>query len=180
MAYLKYIPIVCLFAGLLACNSNKQPQGHAQTSLAGTVYLFAPEFDSTTGAATGACDCCSGNAVFLTDSTFVMIDYCEADYSYTKGKYYITGDELQMDFDTIAVQKNNTYADEEKPDSPAVYTFITQRISYATNIYKIKRFKGKPTFAGENEYGCIDTGINKQGIIAEMKEENTWQKLGLQ
>jgi hypothetical protein len=85
-----------------------------------------------------------------------------------------------MDFDTIAGQKNTTYTDDEKPDSPAVYTYITQHISPAANTYKIRVFKGKPMFAGENEFGCIDPGINKGDIIAEMKQENTWQKLGLQ
>ena len=81
-------------------------------SLAGKLYFFAPEFDSTNLVATGACDCCSANAVFLDDTCVVYVGYCDDGSTYSKGKYQLSEEGLVLNFDNIAVEKSYPEMDE--------------------------------------------------------------------
>lgn len=71
--------------------------------LAGKIYNYGPEFDSTHCEATGACDCCGGNYYFINDSEYIDESVCVTSASYIKGKYKLNKDTLYIISDSILV-----------------------------------------------------------------------------
>jgi hypothetical protein len=148
-------------------------------SLTGQLYFFAPEYDSTHFVATGACDCCSANTVFLDDSVFLYIDYCDEGCSYLRGIYHMRNGELDMHFDSLAVEKS--YAEPDGKDSTGNMSpdLTYQTIVSKSNnlIYKKQEYKGRTVFTAKNNFGAIDTGETASEMMKRVKAEGIWDRL---
>jgi hypothetical protein len=180
------LSLIFTSASFMACNSHdaaipKQDSlaKNRNLSLAGQLYFFAPEYDSTHFVATGACDCCSANTVFLDDSVFLYIDYCDEGCSYIRGVYHMRNGELDMDFDSLAVEKS--YAEPDVKDSTGNMSpdLTYQTIASKNNnlIYKKQEYKGRTVFTAKNNFGAIDTGETASEMMQRVKAEGIWDRL---
>jgi len=147
-------------------------------SLAGQLYFFAPEYDSTNYVATGACDCCSANTLFVDDSVFLYIDYCDEGCSYLKGIYRVQNNELSLNFDKVTVEKS--YAGSDVKDSagnlpPDIYS--TVYTAHDKQVYKKLDYKGRVVFTGSHVFGAIDTGGTAASFMKSVKTEGIWDRL---
>jgi len=186
---MKYQPsalslILCLFI-FSSCNHKdstipKQDSlaRNNNQSLAGQLYLFAPEYDSTNFVATGACDCCSANTVFLDDSIFLYISYCDDGCSYVRGIYHVRDSTLSMNFDSLIVEKSYPYqVDDSGKYVSTDVKFSTMMNKSASLNYKKLDYKGRIVFRGENEYGAIDTGGTVGEMMKSIRFEGIWDRL---
>ncbi len=145
-------------------------------SMAGKLYLFAPELDSTKLVATGACDCCSANILFLDDSSFLYIGYCEAGSSYVLGKYQADNLKLTPDFDSITVEKYYP----EPGDSTGKLTpkpiFHIDIRKPDKQTYKRQEYKGMILFV-DKEVGAPDKDNNFGELMKNIHNEGIWDRL---
>lgn len=93
------IAIGC-FIGFSACSSGSRPAKFDARSVdvAGKVYIWAPEIDTANKSVTGACDCCSGEILFLNQTDCIWLDNCEGTTSVAKGKYKRSIDAIELEF----------------------------------------------------------------------------------
>lgn len=68
------------------------------------------------------CDCCAGDLIFSSDSTFYSIDYCMSDQSVSEGTYKFSGNILTLNYSGICVSE--VYNWENEMDTAAVDYFI--------------------------------------------------------
>lgn len=159
-------------------NSKKDSAGidRGRHLLTGKLYFFAPEFDSTHLMATGSCDCCSANVVFLDDSVFLSIDYCEDGCSYVKGKYQVDDQGLAMNYDSLTVEK---FFPEPDSSGQSATDFVYNTIIHKpdTRNYKRTSFKGRTIFLNSSEYGAIDTGGSANDMMKSVCAQGIWDKL---
>ena len=148
-------------------------------SLAGQLFFFAPEYDSTHFVATGACDCCSANTVFLDDSVFLYVDYCDEGCSYVKGIYHIRNDKLEMKFDSLTVEK--TYSGAVGSDSikngltDDTYSISASRFSNLS--FSKTDYKGRILFTAHHQFGALDTGETADSLMKRVLAEGIWDRL---
>ena len=148
-------------------------------SLAGKLYFFAPEYDSTLFVTTGACDCCSANTIFLDDSNFLYIDYCDEGDSYSKGTYHLRNNELEMNFDSLSVEK--LYPGDQGKNSMAD---LSPKFTYHATInkldkrnYKKQDYKGHVVLKGMHEFGAVDIHGTADSTMKEAQAEGIWDRL---
>ena len=179
--------------GWASCNNDKKPDPFAGVKLTGQVYMFAPEFDTVTGAAVGQCDCCAGNVYFLTDSTFMSMDYCLATTSFSRGKYAIKDGNLILFFDGQSVTEEipEVYSNVDSAVADSTTADTTKKVAepqYTTNLhvdlpladtYKAERFKDKIIFKSQGVYGARDNNLVFEKEIAELKKGQAWRMLKL-
>lgn len=173
---------------LLACNQTpdkKQTEVMTQSDLvlSGKIFFYAPEFDSTTGKATGHCDCCSGHLFFINDSEFLNIDYCEANTTFVAGKYKTKANEIMLMSDSICLTKSYNWINEteEQNETTEEYSYTTSIKTCSTEILKRHPFKNQVYFipeSGERYFYTRDSSIditkglmqlNKEGILNKLK-----------
>ena len=171
----------CLSANKLLTDKDSSKNDQIKETLVGKIYFFAPELDSTNYTATGACDCCSSNVLFLTDSSFVMIDYCEADSSFYKGQYRLDKNKLELNFDLLAINKNYNWAKETDTTGKleSAYSYRIDSIKPTIREYSRMEHRDAIIFKGKNEFGTIDKERNFHEFIKSMRNEGTLSKLGL-
>jgi hypothetical protein len=107
------------------------------------------------------CDCCSGDLIFSSDSTFYSIDYCMSDQSVSEGTYKISGNILTLKYSGICVSK--VYNWENEMDTSAVDYFIKDTINKPHSI----------KFTAElcnNKLTLIHNGEQGKSIAIETKE----------
>jgi hypothetical protein len=178
--------LILAFAGFSSCKSHDTAapkvdslSKNPNSSLAGQLYLFAPEYDSTNFVAKGDCDCCAANAVFLNDSVFLYIDYCDEGCSYFKGTYRMQSEILEMNFDSLTVDK--LYPEYDGKDSVGnlspEYTYNTVMGKADMRIYKKGEYKGRVVFTGMHEFGAIDTGKTAADMMNGVRAEGIWDRL---
>ena len=155
-------------------------QSERQT-LVGKIFLFAPELDKEACRATGGCDCCSYNILFTTDSTFVLIDYCEADYSYNKGSYFLDNSSLTLKVDRLMVNKNYNWKKETDTTGKVTteYFYKIENIKPTTTIVKRQDCNGTMIFKGDSDFGTVDNERTFENELKALKEEGIWTKLKL-
>jgi hypothetical protein len=148
-------------------------------SLAGQLYFFAPEYDSTHFVATGACDCCSANTVFLDDSVFLYIDYCDEGCSYTRGAYHMRNGNLEMHFDSLKVEKSYEEPDGKDSTGNMLPDLTYQTVVSKNNnlIYKKQEYKGRIVFTAKNQFGALDTGETASELMKRVKSDGIWDRL---
>jgi hypothetical protein len=178
------IPVFLIIILLQACANTSQTDLKKDSSaidrerhlLTGKLYFFAPEFDSTHLVATGACDCCSADVVFLDDSSFLSIDYCDEGCSYVKGKYQIDDQGLTMNYDSLTVEKFFPETDSSgRSATDYVYNTITHKPD--PRSYKRTLFKGRIVFSNDKEFGTIDTGSSATEMMKSVQAQGVWSKL---
>ena len=107
------------------------------------------------------CDCCSGDLIFSSDSTFYSIGYCMSDQSISEGTYKLNGDILTLNYSGISVSK--VYNWEHETDTLAVDYFIKDTINKPHSI----------KFTAElcnNKLTLIHNGEQGKSIAIETKE----------
>lgn len=199
MQFLKLIISFFIILFLISCNSsvdktykadsltkNNDPiikdtvnkQANRQ-SLAGKIFLFAPELDSKTCTVTGACDCCSSNILFLSDSSFLMIDYCEANYSYSKGIYYMDNSSLRLRLDKLSVNKDYNWEKETDTTGSvtAEYFYKVENLKPTSIIYQRQDCNGSIIFKNKSEFGAIDKERTFNFELKAIKDEGIWTKI---
>lgn len=150
-------------------------------NIIGQLYIFAPELDSATCEATGNCDCCSSNLLFLDDSIFVAVDYCLDIDTYYKGKYKIKDSTISFISNSLRVDKEvNWEAEVDTMNKEMSAYFIKTR---KDKIIEFKwasfHFKNKLCFKTSfGDFSTPDKG-DKKDFINATKEDSVWYKLNL-
>lgn len=190
MTTLRNITLLTLLVGLFACNTktnnNKAEDSSTSTttikSLSGQVYFFAPELDTTTCEATGACDCCSSNILFLDNTNFITICYCEADEQIFRGTYQIDKDKVLLQYDTLEVDKEYNW--EMETDTTGTvkteYFIKIQKTEANKTILTTLTCKGQVCFkTGDKEisFGSLDKKTSIDEHIQRLKDQGIWDKL---
>ncbi|MBX3163602.1 MAG: hypothetical protein KF900_03920 [Bacteroidetes bacterium] len=195
---MKQLAVILLAIGLFSCNSNEDIRENKeakiqdsvieyfkddifQFSLAGNIYTYAPKLDSTCQAY-GECDCCSGNYLFINETDFIIIDYCEADYIYSKGTYELKGDKVFLHYSGIVIGKNYNWEKETdttntvKPDyfinenTTEPTTRILTRIACANNICFNTGMEEMP-------YAALDKKQKLEDLVSQLRSDGIWKKL---
>jgi hypothetical protein len=165
--------------GKISVNSSGLSTDQERHSLAGKLYLFGPEFDSINVQAMGNCDCCTADVLFLTDSSFLMIGYCESNSSFQKGKYRLDDKTLELSFEAKRVDKNFDYekSGDSAKGSPDSYSYLTEPTLPVTHSYERRQYKGVTLFKGNKEFAVIDKEGNFDELLKTVKAEGIWNKL---
>lgn len=189
MTTFQNITFFALTVGLFSCNSTTDNQTtttenktNTLTSLAGQVYFYAPELDTTTCKATGACDCCSGNILFLTDSIFLGIDICEANTNYSKGHYHFDNDFLVLTTDSLQVDEEYNWEKETDTTGTVTQEYFIKQSKTPTFTQKLSRFDCKNNIGfimGDKEKYFVtpDNDAKITNIIGQLKKDSIWDKL---
>ncbi len=152
-----------------------------KSSLKGQLYLFAPELNTADCSAAGSCDCCSWNILFPSDTSFVMIDYCEASYTYFKGTYTFDNTLLTLNFSNRSVEK--TFNEESiTTHKEPTYIYNVNTVDSSKMTFIKQHCNREPIFKGNNgyaDYGVIDKKRSLKKLLRSMKEDGVWQKLQL-
>lgn len=165
--------------GKTSVDSSGLPTDQNRNSLAGKLYLFGPELDSINVQAMGNCDCCTADVLFLIDSSFLMIGYCESNSSFQKGKYRLDDKTLELSFDAKRVDKNFDYekSGDSAKGSPDSYSYLTEPTLPITQSYDRRQYKEVTLFKGENEFGVVDKEGNFDELMKTNQAEGIWDKL---
>lgn len=151
-------------------------------SLARQLYFYAPELDTVTCEATGACDCCSGQILFLNDSEFVSIDYCESDADYCKGKYHLANNNLVLTTDSICISRRYNWEKETDTSGNVLFDYFVTDTLIAKTTQTFKRITCKGTICflmGEQEKYFV-TPSHEQSLskaVATLKKQGIWDRL---
>ena len=149
---------------------------HSAISMAGQIYFFGSEFDSTNLVSTGNGDCSAANTLFLNDSTFLEIEYCEDGATYSMGKYRADDRLLSLSFDPVSV---NEYFPETADTTNAKPGQPTYRISLEkpqTRIYQRQEFKGVSLFVNR-DIGAPDKEKKYSKTLKTIHDDGIWDKL---
>jgi hypothetical protein len=155
---------------------------YSALNLSGQVYFYAPELDKNTCEAFGECDCCSGSLLFLNDNDFLIIDVCESDDWYYKGKYKIKNDIVVLTYDSLMVEKNYNW--EKETDTTGTVTteyFIkTSKTDKRTSVLKRIVCDKNICFKTDDKrtnYVTLNKKQKLSDLIKQLKDEGIWEKL---
>lgn len=152
------------------------------TSLAGQVYIYAPEIDTTTCKATGACDCCSGNIYFLNDSIFIKVDICESNIAYSKGVYRIKKDFVELSIDSLNIEIEYNWEKETDTTGKVMAEYLIKQSKTPTFTVKLTLLDCKNYICfitGDHQklYVTPDKDLNVSEFIGQLKKDSIWHKL---
>jgi hypothetical protein len=187
---MKYSPLslflIFAFLSLNSCNSHDTHPPKTDSlatnpnrTLAGQMYFFAPEYDSTHFVATGQCDCCSANAIFLDDSVCLYIDYCDEGCSYIRGIYHLQNGQLDIRFDSLTVDEiyNGTITGDSTGSTPPEVNYSTSATLNNKLTYKKQVYKGRILFTAPKEFGAVDTTESPIEKMKEIQTKGIWDRL---
>lgn len=154
------------------------------TSLAEQVYFYAPEFDTLTCEASGACDCCTGKFIFLNDSQFIWIDECMSDASYSKGLYRFEKGNLVITTDSICVSREYNWEKETDTTGKFLVDYIITDTLVSRSTQTLKRImcKSKLCFIlsdKETYYLSPVESAQPSEFINNMKKDGIWKRLNV-
>ncbi len=184
----KYNIVLILTLGLFSCKSNTADKtlmtaGDSLTkiNLAGQLYVTAPDFDTVLCRATGECDCCSGNVLFLNDSEFVAVNYCVGNDTYYKGTYRQKNNTVLLLCNSLRVDKATNWAAETDTINKNLPAFIVKTREDNAVTLKWTKFSCKEkvcfkTDIKEIPYSAPNTEL-KNDFINELKQDSIWTKL---
>src|ERR1700733_1525686 len=175
--------IVLLLCAVYLSSCSNQPSIprtadslHGQISLAGQIYFFGSEFDSTKLIATGNGDCSAANTLFLNDSIFLEVEYCEDGATYSMGKYRADDRLLSLTFNGVTV---NEYFPETEDTTSAKSSKPTYRVSLdkpQTRIYQKQEYKGVTLFVNR-DIGAPDKENKYSKMLKTIHDDGIWDKL---
>jgi hypothetical protein len=150
--------------------------------LAGQVYLFAPELDTTTCTVSGACDCCLSNVLFLNDTEFIVVNYCGADDYVSQGTYRADGSTVYLHYDSLSVDKVYNWEAETSTagTTPPEYSISTKKTETRTVALIAMACADEPVYRIDGEevyYGVADRDNPLNLHIGRLRESGVLEKL---
>lgn len=115
-----------------------------------------------------ACDCCSGDLIFLPDSTFYYTNYCMADITVTRGHYIIQRDSLHLRSDGIQVKEEYNWERESNPTAQEFFIKDTIINPYSMD-FKIQRCNEHSILVDEGKNGTFVALPKDSSVDAEMR-----------
>jgi hypothetical protein len=168
-------------------NTNEAKQAKPEKTepilnLSGQVYFYAPELDTNTCEAYGQCDCCTGNFLFIDESNFIIIDVCESDNWYYKGKYKIANGCVILNYDSLMVKRNYNWKNETDTNSNAIeeYSIKISKTNLKSTVLTPIICKKNICFKTDDKQTAFVTLDKTQKLsewIKQLKEEGIWEKL---
>jgi hypothetical protein len=151
-------------------------------SLAGQVYIYAPDLDTLSCMATGACDCCSGKFLFLNDSNFISIDNCMSDEFYRRGFYRFINGDLVMTTGGVSVNRQYNWENDTDTTGKILpeYLYTITLSTAVTRTLKRVTCGGTVCFLmsdGERYFVTADRHIKLSEEIAALKKDMVWNRL---
>lgn len=144
--------------------------------LTGLTYSVGPQFDSTSCIAYGECDCCMSDYAFLTDTTFVAVDYCLEGNGYYNGTYRIESNRIVFKLNGNCVSKDFPELGVEA-DSLPPFTLSIKEIEQKQFTWRGVKCRATLCFRNDvNEYASMDTTTATQ-FINTLKADSIWQLL---
>lgn len=182
--------ILCLTTGiLLSCQSKRGPKeisvGADKLELAGKILIYGPDVDATTCEVFGQCDCCAGHYVFINESEFVAIDYCEADQTYRKGTYKTNNNIVNLHVEDLVVDRTANWpaAGDEAGMEEMSYTLTKREVDHGTITLRLQQCEKNILFevdSQETPFAAMDKNTPFADVIGRMKQHGVWALLGLQ
>lgn len=156
--------------------SQKSDSAQSPVSMAGKLYFFAPEFDSTKLEAMGDCDCCAANTLFLNDSSFLEIEYCDEGSTYVMGKYQMDDHSLNLMYDSVIVSGHFPGGEisENAKSVRDVYHVSIEKSE--TRTYQKQQYKGVNLFL-DKVIGAPDKAGKFSDLLKAIHDEGVWEKL---
>lgn len=164
-------------------SEKKETTTPATNTLAGQVYSFAPDIDTTQCQSLAECDCCADDILFQNEKEFISISYCMAAKDIKKGTYILEQNRLILKYDTLA-----HYTEED--DDGELKTIGKDKKTYLikTEVRKpfidtliLKSCKGKTyyTDSKQENFGTSNPKDSIQTFIDDLKKEGFWNKLNI-
>lgn len=118
--------------------------------LTGTVYLMGRKTDNSLCQPDTSCECCLERLIFVNDSEFVSIGYCQKNESYVRGKYRYFGSRIILNFNGFRKEKLHLGMLEKKNRD----SLVTSERLVSTNHWELNYFEceGKQALKDEENY----------------------------
>lgn len=157
---------------------KETPVHKSYNPFSGKVFSFGPELDKRTCQSFGECDCCTYDLLFITDSTFVLIDRCVPGASYSKGSYILKDSSIVVTTDGVCINETIVFKDSTDFDSETI-AYETEQIDPATTILKMDNCNGSVILRIEDDYGTFDRSISLGKTLKVLEKQGILQKLNL-
>jgi len=186
--------LLTFIIGLYSCNTKSHQMTSEENSvsiiknLAGQVYFFAPEFDSTTCEVSAACDCCTEDILFLNNSNFIHISYCLSEEQVFKGTYKIDNDKVYLKYDSLNIHIEYNWIHIEYNQDMKIDTIESAEKEYIINLQKTNfdniiltafTCNGQVFFKTDYDYGLLNKENSIDTYIQRLKDLDIWDKLNL-
>lgn len=196
---LKKALILPVFSSLLfistSCNHSQKKSVHREEtkevnsgdymsfSLSNTLYLLAPEFNSTDCQSFGECDCCASNYVFLDNENFICVNYCLEVDAYYGGKYKIDKESVELKYNSTVVKKEYNWESEtDTTNTQPEYFYKIEKCKPFQSTWKKFNCKEKICFKTtekETNYASVDKTKTSEDFLGELKKEGILQRLNI-
>lgn len=186
--------IICAWTiVLISCNNQDkktEPADKTETTieqptnnLAGHVYYFGPDIDSTKCEVLAECDCCSDDFLFLNDKDFIRIGYCVAEKSVIKGTYSLSQESIIFNYDSLHYFTEADNNNEIKTVSKGSSEYLIKIETGKPFLDTLTKFNCKEKLfyknSGEKSFGTISSKDSINTYIDELKKEGFWKKMNL-
>ncbi len=117
------------------------------------------------------CDCCSGDLIFTSASTFYYIDYCISDKTMRTGTYNTINDKISLNFGGQVVSREYNY--ENEFDTSAIDFFMRDTLINSIKIDYLISLCDKKIKLIDEKYGdyAIETESNFEDIMNNLEKE---------
>lgn len=193
MKIFNYVLICAWATVLISCNNEDktaEPTAKTETAitqptnnLAGHVYDFGPDIDTTKCEVLAECDCCSDDFLFLSDKDFIRIGYCVAEKTVIKGTYSFDQENVIFNYDSLYYFTEADENNEIKTVGKGSSEYLIKVESGQPFLDTLTKFICKQTLfyknAGEKSFGTISSKDSINTYIEVLKKEGFWKKMNL-
>jgi len=149
--------------------------------LSGQLYFVAPEFDTLSCKALGACDCCADLVLFVNDSVFITVEYCTHNNDHYKGTYKIKNNTVYFYCDSLDL--NREFPEEVSSDSTQPLYVIKKEIikrSIPNWVKMACRNDSCFKLVSNQVRYCSPNNGGKEKFITQLKKDSIDIKLGIE
>jgi len=146
---------------------------HAQT-FAGQTYTISDKLDTECSIEL-RCDCCVSDLIFLTETEFALIGYCEGGGTYQIGTFTILGDRLELKFKQFYVSEETGFLVEEREIKKKEQKIDPLEFKIGTCVQKADKIENSTI--EEYRYGFRRTTTDSDKVILKLKESRAWKLL---
>ncbi|MBX2946813.1 MAG: hypothetical protein KF725_13345 [Cyclobacteriaceae bacterium] len=181
--------ILCLATCiLLSCQPKRGPEETSvdvdKLELTGKILIYGPDVDATTCEVFGQCDCCAGHYVFINESEFIAIDYCEADQTYRMGTYKTNNNIVSLHVKELVVDRTANWPAEgdESGMEEMSYTLTERKVDPITITLTLQQCEKNILFevdSQETPFAAVDKNTLFSDVVDRMKQHGVWPLLGL-
>jgi len=128
------------------------------------------------------CDCCSGQLLFPTQSSFLLINDCVSDYVVTKGTYSIADNGLTLHSDGHRIEVKYNWEREMNPDAEPAYFVKDSAVSGYQLDFKFDSCQQKILLnqKGQEAFIGIETEKKLSDVIVRLKRHRLTELLELE